>query len=90
MYLTDTRPDIFFSLNTLIQYLVQPRHVHMIATKHVMRYLKGTIEFGIYYDGNHDYILYGYIDADWVGSVSNRRCTSGGCYSLGFCYDFMV
>ena len=48
-----------------------------------MRYLKGTIEFGLYYEGNHDYRLYGYIDADWVGNVSDIRSTSGGCYSMG-------
>ena len=59
--LTNTRLDMCFAVNTLIQYLVQPRRVHLIAAKHVMRYLKGTIEFGLYYYGNHDYILYGYI-----------------------------
>ena len=70
-------------MNTFLHYLVQPRCVHMVAAKHVMRYLKGTIEFGLYYNGNHDYKLYGYTDADWVGSVSDRRSTSSGCYSLG-------
>ena len=68
MYLTNTRPDICFALNTLSQYLVQPRWVHLVAAKHVI-YLKGTIDLGIYYDGSHDYRLYGYIDADWVGSI---------------------
>ena len=58
MYLTNTRPEICFAVNTLIQYLVQPRWVHLVATKHVMRYLKGTIDFGLYYDVNHDYRLY--------------------------------
>jgi len=48
-----------------------------------MRYLKGTIDFGLYYDGNHDYRLYGFTDASWAGSVSDRRSTSGGCYCLG-------
>ena len=66
MYLTNTRPDICFAVNTLSQYLVQPRWVHLIAAKHVMRYLKGTIDFGIHYDGNHDYRLYEYTDADWA------------------------
>jgi hypothetical protein len=42
-YLTNTRPDIYFVVNTLSQYMVEPRHVHLIAAKHVMRYLKGTI-----------------------------------------------
>ena len=55
----------------------------MVAAKHVMRYLKGTIDFGLYYDGNYDYRLYGYIDADWVGSVSDRKITAGGCFCLG-------
>ena len=48
-----------------------------------MIYLKGNIDFGLYYDGNHDYILYLYTDADWDGSVSDRKSTSGGCYCLG-------
>ena len=75
MYLTNTRPDICFVVNTLSQYLVQPRRVHLIAAKHVMSYLKGNIYFGIYYDGNHDYRLYGYTDADWDGTVSDRKST---------------
>ena len=48
-----------------------------------MRYLKGTIDFGLYYDGNNDYILYGYTDADWDESVSYNKSTSGGCFCLG-------
>ena len=83
MYLTNTRPDICFAVNTLSQYLVQLRLVHLVVAKHVIRYLKGIIDFGLYYDGNHDYRLYGYIDADWDGIVSNRKSTSGGCFCLG-------
>ena len=48
-----------------------------------MIYLKGTIDFGLYYDNSHEYRLYGYIDADWARSISDRKSTSGGCYSLG-------
>ena len=83
MYLTNARLDIYFVVKNLSQYLVQPRRVHQIAAKHVMRYLKGTIDFGLYYDGNHDYRLYGYTDADWAGSVSDRKNTLDGCYCLG-------
>ena len=42
-----------------------------------------TIDFGLYYDGIHEYRLYGYTDANWARSISNRKSTSGGCYSLG-------
>jgi hypothetical protein len=83
MYLTNTRPDICFVVNTLSQYLIEPRRVHLVAAKHVMRYLKGTLDFGLCYNGDHDFRLVGYTDSDWVGSVSDRKSTSGCCFSLG-------
>ena len=45
IYLTNTRPDIFFDVNTL-------RHVHLMVAKHAVRYLKGTIDYGIKYKAN--------------------------------------
>ena len=73
MYLTNTRPDICFVVNTLSQYLVQTIRVHLIAAKHVIRHLKGTIDFGLYYDGSHEYRLYGYTDADWARSILDKK-----------------
>jgi hypothetical protein len=64
MYLTNTRPDIYFAVHTVSQYLVEPRHVHLVAAKHVMRYLKGTLDFGLCYTRDHDFRLYGYTDSD--------------------------
>ena len=83
MYMMNTRPYICFDLNTLSQYLVKPRRIHLIAAKHVIRYLKGMIEFGLYYDRDHDYRLYGYTDSNWVGSVAYKKGTLGGFYCLG-------
>jgi hypothetical protein len=83
MYLTTTKPDICFDVNTLSQFLVEPRRVHLVAAKHVMRYLKGTLDFGISYNGDHDFRLSGYTNSDWAGSVSDRKSTSGCCFSLG-------
>jgi hypothetical protein len=73
MYLTNTKPDICFFVNTLIQYLVEPRRVHLVVAKHVMRYLKGTLDFGLCYNGDHDFRLIGYIDSDLAGSVLTER-----------------
>ena len=64
MYLMNTRLEISFAVNTLSQYLVKPRRVHLLAANHVMRYLKGTIDLGLYYGRDHDYRLYGYTDSD--------------------------
>ena len=60
MYLTNTRLDICFALS---QYLVEPRRVHIVATKHMMRYLKGTLDFGLYYTKDHDFSVSGYTDS---------------------------
>ena len=48
-----------------------------------MRYLKGTIDFGLYYDGNNDYRLYGYTNADWAGSISDRKSTQVDAFVWG-------
>jgi hypothetical protein len=81
MYLMNTKSDICFVVNTLSQYLVEPRRVHLVSAKHVMRYLKGTLDYG--YTGDHDFRLYGYTESEWVGSAFDRKITSGYCFSLG-------
>ena len=82
-YLTNTQPDICFVVNTLSQYLVDPIHVHRVAAKHVMRYLKGTIDYCLNYTKGHDFRLYGYTDSYWEGSVSYINSTSEGYFSMG-------
>ena len=80
MYLTNTRPDICFAVNTLSQYLTDPRSVHLTAAKHILRYLKGTIDYGLKYDVNQKINPEGY---DWEGSAIDRKSTSGCCFSMG-------
>jgi hypothetical protein len=83
MYLTNTRPDICFAVNTLSQHMVDPRRVHWIAAKHILRYLKGTIEYGLQYIQRDQIRLMGYSDSDWVDNTVDRKSTYGGCFSLG-------
>jgi hypothetical protein len=83
MYLMNTKPDICFAVNTLSQFLIEPRHVHLVVANHVMRYLKGTIDYGLSYDGDHKFTLSGYTNADWAGSIVESKCSSGYCFSLG-------
>jgi hypothetical protein len=40
---------------------VEPRRVHLVASNHVMRYLKGTLDYGLYYTRDHEFKLYGYV-----------------------------
>jgi uncharacterized protein (DUF1330 family) len=83
MYLVNTRPDICFAVNTLSQFQVEPRHEHWIVAKHVLRYIRGTINYGLRYTASSNIQLHGFTDSDWAGSVKDRKSTSGMCFSLG-------
>jgi hypothetical protein len=83
MYLVNTRPDICFAVNTLIQFMVEPRRVHWVAAKHVLRYLCGMVDYGLDYYRGDGVRLVGYTDSHWVGCVSDRKSTSGCCFGLG-------
>ena len=83
MYLTNTRPNICFTVNTLSQFSTDSRNVQLIATKHIMRYLRGTIDYGLTYDVNKKINLEGYVDSYWVGSTIDRKRTSGCLFSMG-------
>jgi hypothetical protein len=83
MYLVNTRPDICFAVNTLSQFMVEPRRVHWVATKHVLMYLCGTVDYGLAYQRGDGVHLVGYTDLDWAGCVSDRKSTSGCCFRLG-------
>ena len=65
------------------QYMVDLRHVHLIVAKHIMRYLKGTVDYELKYEVNQKINLEGYIDSDWAGSAIDRKSNSGFCFSIG-------
>ena len=55
----------------------------MIVAKHILRYLKGTVDYGIKYEVNQKINVDGYVDLDWEGSSIDRKSTSGCCFSMG-------
>jgi hypothetical protein len=83
MYLTKTRPDICFSMNTPSQHLEQPRQVHLVATKNVLRFHKGTLDHGLWYISDHEFGLYGYSDSYLSDNILDRKRTSRYFFSLG-------
>jgi hypothetical protein len=83
MYLVNTRPDICFVVNTLSQFMVDSRRVHWVEEKHVLRYLCGTMDYGLDYLRGDGVRLVGYTDLDCAGCVSDRKSTFGCCFGLG-------
>ena len=55
----------------------------MFTFEHVLRYLKGTVDYGLKYDANQKINLHGYVDSDWAGSATDKKSTSDCCFSLG-------
>ena len=83
MYLMNMRPKIYFVLNNLSYFLMNPRHVHLIVSKHVLRYLKGTVDYVLKYDVNQNINLHCYVDLDLAGSTTDMNITLGCCFSFG-------
>lgn len=83
-YCTLKHPDIAYSVNQLCQFLHAPTFFPFIAAKRVLRYLKGTLDFGLYYTKG-SFQLNGFCDSDWVGCPNNRKSTMGYRVYLGPC-----
>jgi hypothetical protein len=69
MYLDNTREDICFVVNTLIRYMVDHRDVQLVETQHVLRYLHGTVGYGLIYVSDNEVKLQDYTDSDWAWSA---------------------
>ncbi|XP_013632421.1 PREDICTED: uncharacterized mitochondrial protein AtMg00810-like [Brassica oleracea var. oleracea] len=82
-YLTATRPDLIYSVNVVSRYMENPREEHMMAVKHIMRYVKGTAGFGIQYLCGGEEKLVGYVDSDYAGDEDDRKSTSGFTFMFG-------
>eukprot|EP00253_Pinus_taeda_P002835 PITA_02835 len=67
----------------LSQAMVQPTKLFWKATKHVLRCLRGTSQYGLWYIWTEGVKLQGFTDADWAGSPSDWKSTLGGIFNLG-------
>ncbi|XP_059294734.1 secreted RxLR effector protein 161-like [Lycium ferocissimum] len=83
MYLTTIRPDILYDVSVLPRFMHCPSEVHLKAAKRIVRYIKGTITYGVKFQKSQPVKLFGYSDSDWGGSVDDLKSTSGYCFSLG-------
>ena len=67
----------------------EPHQLHWKAAKRILRYVKGTSSFGIFYATHCPHSLIGYTNFDWVGDGTNFKCTSGYVFNFGsgpFCW----
>ena len=81
---TGTRPDLAQTLGSLSQFCSNPGKEHWVASKRILRYIKGSLNYGIVYDGSkrNDVTLIGYTNADWETNPKGRKSQSGYAFVL--------
>lgn len=77
-----TRPDISFPVNLLSRYCEAPGLAHWGAVKRILRYIRGTVNYKLVYDGKEDDTLLGFSDSDWAADLDERRSTTGYLFTL--------
>ena len=71
-----------------LMFLTDLRHVQLIVAKHILRYLKGTVDYGLKYEVNQNINLEYYVDLDWVGSAIKEHL--GVLLQYGIRCDLLV
>lgn len=78
IYLTNTRPDLSFSVGLVSRFMSRPQQAHFDAAMHIVRYVKGTTGLGVFYNRGGSLDLKGYTDSDWGNSCPDTRRSTGG------------
>jgi hypothetical protein len=82
MYITATRPDMMFVMSFISRFMIRLIEFHLQIAKRALRYLKGTVDYGIFDKKNGDKQLVPFIDSDYVGDLEDRNSTSGYVFML--------
>ena len=84
MYLANnTRPDIAFAVNLLARFSSCPTKRHWKGIKHILRYLRGTYDLGLFYPNNIEPVLRGYADAGYLSDPHNAKSQTGYVFTYG-------
>ncbi|GKD96391.1 hypothetical protein Tco_1380288 [Tanacetum coccineum] len=83
MYLTSSRPDIVQALCYCGRYQAKPTGKHLKEVKRIFRYLRGTINIGLWYPKDSGFELTAFLDADHARCIDTRKITFGGIQFLG-------
>ena len=82
-FLSNTRPDLSFAVQTLSQFMQNPKTTHMQALLHTLRYVKGTVGQGLLLKASDQLSLTAFSDSDWASCPSSRRSVTGYAIMLG-------
>jgi len=75
IYLSQTQPDIAYTVYVVSQFMHNPKEVHLQVVHRILHYLKATPGKGILFKKGSELLLEAYTDVDYAGSVIDRRST---------------
>ncbi|XP_031249322.1 uncharacterized protein LOC116107157 [Pistacia vera] len=82
LYLTATRLDLMYATSLLSRFMSQPTKTHFKTAKRVLRYVKGSTDFGVWFKRSENLKLVGLSDSDWAGLTYDMRSTSRYAFFL--------
>ncbi|CAM8934574.1 unnamed protein product [Rhodiola kirilowii] len=77
LYLTASRSDIAYAVGVCARYQADPKESHLLQVKRIIKYVCGTVDFGIWYNKDTNPHLVGYCDVDWTGNAEYQKSTDG-------------
>ena len=83
MYLNATRFDLMYDVSLISRFMESPKDSHWKVGKRILRYVVGTLGYGLWYTHTPDNTLTGYTDIDFAGSLDDRKSTFGYVFHLG-------
>jgi hypothetical protein len=83
LYITASRPDIMQVVGMVGHYHSSPKQCHLVTVTRIFKYLKGIMNYGLWYPRNQNFQLITYSNTDWANCVDERKSTSGGAFFLG-------
>nr|GEX19574.1 hypothetical protein [Tanacetum cinerariifolium] len=83
MYLTSSRPDIVQAVRFCARYQSRLTEKHIKEVKRIFRYLRGTVNMGLWYPKGSSFELTAFLDVDHAGCIDSCKSTSGGIQFLG-------
>ena len=82
-YVVHNRPNIVLGVGIVARFSVNLKENHLMVVNRIMRYLKGTKDYGLYYKKNDKFELRAYKNVDWARNIDDRKSTSSGAFFLG-------
>ncbi|XP_071704493.1 uncharacterized mitochondrial protein AtMg00810-like [Rutidosis leptorrhynchoides] len=83
MYLSATRPDIMFAVSLISRFMSSPTQLHFSVAKRILRYIKATMDYGVFYKRGSSSELIGYADSDYTGDQEDSKSTSEYVFMMG-------